>query len=300
MMEGYEKASRRVLVIEDAETLALFLQRRLLADGGAFVVERAKRSGNGHGHKALLEGHYDLVLAPCQGGDALPWDGEPPRQGRTGDPWFRLQPQAQPLPLNREIVFDGVRVLSVVVADIEHSTPLTTTLGPLSMLEFLKEFYLEMIQAVGRAGCTKQYSGDQVLALFEEPVEAIEAALRMCQAFAAFRARWRKQASVEPGLGVGIATGMVASDGGAFRHVLAGAPVIVAARLSALSKGEGAILLDETTYRGLRGADFPVRKARPQQIKGFASPFQLYKVDIPWNQPAEHQVPAEALAEAVL
>jgi len=297
-MEGHKNAARRVLVIEDAETLALFLQRRLLADGQAFVVERARRAGNGH--RKDLEGDYDLVLAQLQGGEAAPWTQEPAGQGKAGAPWFRLQPQAQPSPLNREIVFDGVRVLSVVVADIEHSTPLTRALGPLAMLEFLKEFYLEMIQAVGRAGCTKQYSGDQVLALFEEPSEAVAAALRMCEAFAAFRARWRERASVEPGLGVGIATGMVASDGGAFRHVLAGAPVIVAARLSALSKGEGAILLDETTYRGLRGADLPVRKARPQQIKGFASPFQLYKVDIPWDPPAEHQVQMETLAQAAL
>lgn len=298
MMEGHKKATRQVLVIEDAETLALFLQRRLLADGQAFVVKRAGRSGNGY--RKDLEGDYDLVLAQCQGGDFLPRPPEPPGQGRAGEPWFRLQPQAQTSPLNREIVFDGVRVLTVVVADIEHSTPLTRMLGPLAMLEFLKEFYLEMIRAVDRAGCTKQYSGDQVLALFEEAPEAVEAALRMCEAFAAFRARWRERASLEPGLGVGIATGMVASDSGAFRHVLAGAPVIVAARLSALSKGEGAILLDETTYRGLRGADLPVRKARSQQIKGFASPFQLYKVDVPWNPPAERQASAEALVQAAL
>lgn len=298
-MEEHSKTGRRVLVIEDAETLALFLQRRFLADGEAFIVERARRSGNGHGKD--LQGDYDLVLVHLQGGEASVWPSQPPGETRSSEPWFRLQPQAQTSPLNREIVFDGVRVLTVVVADIEHSTPLTRTLGPLAMLEFLKEFYLEMIQAVGRAGCTKQYSGDQVLALFEEPGEAVGAALRMCEAFIAFRARWREQASSEPGLGVGIATGMVASDGGAFRHVLAGAPVIVAARLSALSKGEGAILLDETTYRGLRSTSLPVRKARPQQIKGFASPFPLYKVDIPWDSaPAEPQVRMEALAGATL
>lgn len=298
-MEARKDSSRKVLVIEDAETLALFLQQRLLADGASFVVERARGSGNGH--RRDLEGEYDLVLAHLQGGDAPLWPTDPPDQARASEPPFRLQPQMQTSPLNREIVFDGVRVLSVVVADIAHSTPLTRALGPLAMLEFLKEFYLEMMQAVGRAGCTKQYSGDQVLALFEEPAEAVAAAIRMCQAYAAFRARWRNRASVEPGLGVGIATGMVASDGGAFRHVLAGAPVIVAARLSALSKAERAVLLDEATYRGLRGMDLPVRKARPQQIKGFASPFQLYRVDICWDSaPAEGQVRMEAVAQAAL
>lgn len=277
------------MVIEDPETLASFIQERLLVDGGSFVVERARRSGNGHGGN--LQGQYDLVLCQVQDG------GKPAAKPAPAEPAFAPQPQGEPPPLNREIVFDGVRVLSVVVADIARSTPLTRVLGPQAMLEFLKDFYLEMMRAVGRAGCTKQYSGDQVLALFEEPAEAVAAALRMCEAFATFRMRWQEQASVGTGLGVGIATGMVAGDAGAFRHVLAGAPVVVAARLSALSKGEGAILLDETTYRGLRGAEGPVRRARPRQIKGFPSPIQVYKIEMPheWAL-AESASPVEALA----
>ncbi|MBC7224216.1 MAG: adenylate/guanylate cyclase domain-containing protein [Anaerolineae bacterium] len=278
-----------MLVIEDPETLATFIQERLLVDGGSFVVERAKRSGNGH--RGNLQGEYDLVLCQVQDG------GRPVAKAAPAEPAFALQPQGEPSPWNREIVFDGVRVLSVVVADIAHSTPLTRALGPQAMLEFLKDFYLEMMRAVGRAGCTKQYSGDQVLALFEEPAEAVEAALRMCEAFGTFRARWREQTSVEAGLGVGIATGMVAGDAGAFRHVLAGAPVVVAARLSALSKGEGAILLDETTYRGVRGAVGSVRKTRPRQIKGFPSPIQVYKIAMPHEEaPKESPTPVAVLA----
>jgi len=282
--------TKRILVIEDAQTLAAFIHARLLVNGGAFIVERAGAGGNGHGR--VPGGAYDLVLANLDGEtvrassllfpgkglqeDAHPILVSPEGAGEGGS--FVPEPQGDTSGVNRELVFDGVRVLSVLVADIERSTPLTRSLGPQGMLEFLKEFYMEMIRAVGRSGCTKQYSGDQVLALFEEATEAVRCAVRMQEAFANFCARWRRRTPVRPGLGVGVATGMVAGDAHQFRHVLAGAPVIVAARLSALSKGDGGILIDEATNSAVRGLIPTVRQAKPRPIKGFDAPLQLYKV----------------------
>ncbi|MGQ9584761.1 MAG: adenylate/guanylate cyclase domain-containing protein [Anaerolineae bacterium] len=283
-------SAKRILVIEDARTLAAFLHRKLLVNGGAFIVERAGSSGNGHGR--TFGGDYDLILANLEGEtvevsnplfpngrfpeDAHPLLVSPP--GAADGPGFLPEPLEDASGANQELVFDGVRVLSVLVADIERSTPLTRSLGPQGMLEFLKEFYLEMIRAVGRSGCTKQYSGDQVLVLFEEPLAAVQRALQMQEAFADLCARWRRRSPVRPGLGIGIATGMVAGDAHQFRHVLAGAPVIVAARLSALSKEESAILVDEATYQAVKGLVPTVRQAKPRSIKGFDAPLQLYRV----------------------
>ncbi len=140
-----------------------------------------------------------------------------------------------------------------------------------------------------------------MLALFEEPTAAVQCALRMQKGFADLCARWRRRSPVRPGLGIGIATGMVAGDAHQFRHVLAGAPVIVAARLSALSKEESpragtdgsllatydlllarfmptAILVDEATNQAVKGIVPTVRQAKPRSIKGFDAPLQLYRV----------------------
>jgi len=283
-------STKRILVIEDAQTLAAFIHTRLLVNGAAFIVEKADASGNGHGR--LPGGAYDLVLANLDGETAQAaslLSSSPEAQedahpillspgGVDGRAEFMPQPQGDTSGLNQGIVFDGVRVLSVLVADIERSTPLTRSLGPQGMLEFLKEFYMEMIRAVGRSGCTKQYSGDQVLALFEDPMEAVRCAIRMQEAFSSLCVRWQRRSPVSAGLGVGIATGMVAGDAYQFRHVLAGAPVIVAARLSTLSKGDGGILVDDATNNALRGLIPTVRQAKPRPIKGFDSPLQLYRV----------------------
>ncbi|NLE75843.1 MAG: adenylate/guanylate cyclase domain-containing protein [Chloroflexi bacterium] len=279
-------APKRVLIIEDAETLAVFMRRQLLETAEPFEVERAC------GATGVSDEEYDLVVAklsvdngqgpkglwaalgaecglhPLQVSPATRGDSEPSAPHEEAIP-------SQP---HRGMDFDGVRVLSVLVADIEQSTPLTRCLGPQRMLEFLKLFYLEMIRAVGDAGCTKQYAGDQVLAVFEDPTEAVRTALRMQTAFTALCAQHLRGLPVRPGLGIGIATGMVAGDADQFRHVLAGAPVIAAARLSGLSKGNGGILIDETTHRALRGSVTSLRQAKPRHIKGFETPLQLYRV----------------------
>ena len=178
------------------------------------------------------------------------------------------------------------RVLSVLIADIEHSSILTRRLGPQRMVAFLEAFYDAMISTVGSTGQAKQCTGDQVLVLFGDPFAAIRCARRMQVAFKNLCKRWGIPLSICSSLGIGVATGLIAGGGPRYAHALAGVPVILAARLSVLAKGEGGILIDESTNRSLNGRLVAERQAKPRRVKGFESPVQLYRVGPPRPRPS--------------
>ena len=176
------------------------------------------------------------------------------------------------------------QTLTVLIADIHSSTELAGVLGPRSMLRFLREFYLEMIKAVGRQGAVKQYTGDQVLVIFDDPKAAINSAIAMQQAFQYLADRWKQRYPEikEMGIGIGISTGPVALDTTRFEHAIAGAPVILAARLSARGKVTGEIFMDEATYNLVKG-HFPLHPVpHPLIIKGFDKPIRTYRLTLPF------------------
>jgi len=195
----------------------------------------------------------------------------------------RLSPLSQilALPTGEEAISRVEQVLTVLIADIHSSTHLAGVLGPRLMLRFLREFYLEMIKAVGKQGTVKQYTGDQVLAIFSSADAAVKAAIAMQQAFNYMAERWQKKRPEigELGLGIGISTGPVALDTTRFEQAIAGEPVILAARLSARGKTSGEIFVDETTYNLLKGR-FPLSPiSHPLVIKGFEKPVRTYRLN---------------------
>ena len=170
--------------------------------------------------------------------------------------------------------------LTVLIADVHASTQLAGVLGPRQMLRFLREFYLEMIETVGKLGTVKQYTGDQVLVVFEDAEAAVKAAMAMQRSFGYLAERWvhRYPEIQDLGIGIGISTGPVALDATRFEHAIAGTPVIVAARLSARGKTQGEIFVDEETYRRVkhRFPFFPI--SHPVIIKGFDKPMKTYRL----------------------
>ncbi len=170
--------------------------------------------------------------------------------------------------------------LTILIADIQASTQLAAILGPKSTLRFLREFYLEMAEAVGAKGFVKQYTGDQILVVFKEPEEALKVAPRMQAAFARLVGRWLDKYPElrEHRLGIGISTGSVAVDTIWSESIIAGYPVILASRLSVRSKPMGDILVDEATAQRVRGR-FPLRPLpSPVIVKGFEAPVRVYRL----------------------
>lgn len=200
--------------------------------------------------------------------------------------------QTQSLRATADEGFDFLneRVATILIADIHDSTPLTQALGAQTMLRFLKEWYMQMIHVVGQEGVVRQTVGDQVLAIFDDPVAAARCAIQMQQSYAEMVARWSARLSLAPlrGLGIGLCTGPVAADDVSFENALAGSPVILAARLSARSKNNGDIFIDDETHRWIEGIVPTVPLPQPTILKGFDRPIQLYRIP--------HELPAPPIA----
>ncbi len=178
-----------------------------------------------------------------------------------------------------EELVEPEQTLTVLIADVQASTQLAAILGPKSTLRFLREFYLEMAEAVGTKGFIKQYTGDQVLAVFKEPEEALRVAPKMQAAFSRLLERWLEKYPElrEHKLGIGISTGFVAMDIIWSESIIAGYPVILASRLSARSKALGEILVDETTAQLVKGRVPLSSMPTPLIVKGFEAPVKVYK-----------------------
>lgn len=174
------------------------------------------------------------------------------------------------------------QILTILIADVQASTQLAMLLGPKATLRFIREFYLEMTEAVGARGVIKQYTGDQILVVFKEPEEALRVAPKMQAAFSRLVERWLDKYPElrEHGLGIGISTGPVMFDAVWSESIIAGTPIILASRLSARSKPLGEILMDEATAQRVRG-QFPLQPMpTPLIIKGFETPLKVYKLAV--------------------
>ncbi|MGQ9585416.1 MAG: sigma 54-interacting transcriptional regulator [Anaerolineae bacterium] len=173
---------------------------------------------------------------------------------------------------------------SVLTAMVLPSAPFTQTLGSRAMLTFLKEFYFEMVQVIGDRGVIRQYTGDRIVALFEEPQSAVEVAIAMWGVFTALAERWKQGSPVVLHLGLGIATGPLSLDATS----VSGSAMHVSHGLSRLDREDGRILTDEATAHALQGTPLePLLTELPQPIHlpGLGDPLNAYRVS-PGEAPA--------------
>ncbi|KPL89225.1 hypothetical protein SE16_01620 [Ardenticatena maritima] len=187
----------------------------------------------------------------------------------------------------------GEHQMTVLAADIRNSTPLTQQFGATRWLRFLKDFYSDMIEVVGNRGIIYQYVGDQIVALFEKPLDAVACAVDMQTTYMRLLHQWemRLETPLESGLGVGIATGTIAIEDTDFDAVLAGTPVVLATRLSARSKERNAVYLDETTFKAILGSPYWAEMLEhPILLKGFHEPVRVYRLARVAGQPTESVV----------
>lgn len=179
---------------------------------------------------------------------------------------------------------EGEQTVTVLAADIRNSTAMTRRLGPQKMLKFLKEFYREMVHVVHEEGTIHQYVGDHILALFESPDAAVQAAHEMQSRFRALVDAWTDDEDdvLEIGLGIGICTGSVVLADTDFDALLAGPTVMLATRLSARDRDAPAIYVDRATATHLqqtrRNELDIVRLERPLLLQGFVAPVDVYRL----------------------
>jgi class 3 adenylate cyclase len=179
---------------------------------------------------------------------------------------------------------------SVMFADIRGFTTLVETQPPEETIELLNTYYTLMFDAIsGQGGVVNQMIGDGLMALFGAPLPlpdtalaAVRAAQDMQELIQLFNAERSAVGKAPIAIGVGIATGeVIAGYTGTQQratYTCIGDTVNLAARLEAHTKAAGrGILLDGVTQAALAGA-LPTDALGPVQLKGKASPTEVFAV----------------------
>jgi adenylate cyclase len=154
---------------------------------------------------------------------------------------------------------------TVLFADLRGYTGLAERLAPARLVPLLDEFFGVLAGATAQnGGRIFHMAGDGMMAGFglQDPVqsgarEALAAGHAMLQGFAPVAGRWRRDLSIEAGIGVGLHTGEVAlgllGPPGRRHTTLVGDTVNVAARLC--SRARAGELLLSCTVAGAINSD---------------------------------------------
>ncbi|HWB51178.1 MAG TPA: adenylate/guanylate cyclase domain-containing protein, partial [Stellaceae bacterium] len=178
----------------------------------------------------------------------------------------------------------GIGRIAFLFTDIKGSTDLYNRVGDARAYGFVREHYAVLTRAVREHdGAVVKTIGDAVMAAFTDPAGALDAALAIRDAIAAFNRHLAAEAGAE---GVAILVKIGLHSGACIAVTLNdrldyfGRTVNLAARLQGESAG-GDIVLSETMARepgvaerlGSLGA-----RAETARVKGFAEPVALRRI----------------------
>ncbi len=180
---------------------------------------------------------------------------------------------------------------SVMFSDIRGFTRLVESQPPEETIELLNTYYTLMFDAIsGHGGVVNQMVGDGLMAIFGAPLplddsagSAVRAAREMIELVELFNHE-RESANKPPiRIGIGIATGeMVAGYTGTQQratYTCVGDTVNLAARLEEHTKAAQRPVLIDSATRALLGASVKVTAIEPVQLRGKASPVEVFALD---------------------
>jgi adenylate cyclase len=157
------------------------------------------------------------------------------------------------------------RELTVLFSDIRGFSGIAERMTPEQLVGFMTDYLSAMTEIVlDERGLLDKYIGDGIMAVYGAPValpdhayRACRTGLRMVEAVAAQRDRWRRWGVEDLRIGVGINTGpMIVGNIGSverFEYTVLGDEVNIAARLEGLTKTrDGEVFLSEATWRLVR------------------------------------------------
>jgi class 3 adenylate cyclase len=197
----------------------------------------------------------------------------------TGDMWAATRRRAETRIHARSISVKRARTpvaktvsVTVLFADLRGYTRLAEKLAPAQVVPLLEEFFAILSKATEvHGGRVYHVAGDGLMAGFgvDDPDQdgardALTAGYAMLNGFSGIAARWRRELSIETGIGIGLHQGNVALGlFGPPRHrtaTLVGDTVNVAARLCSRARA-GEVLFSCTVAASLDAhpsADAPV------------------------------------------
>ena len=179
---------------------------------------------------------------------------------------------------------------TILFSDIRNFTAMSETMTPQQVVEFLNDYFSEMVEAVfEHNGVLDKFIGDAIMAVFgsldsapDHPRRAVLAALRMKALLAKINGERAVTGKAPIGMGIGIHTDdvIVGNIGSRKRleYTVIGDGVNTCSRLQALNKDFGTmILISETTHEAVRD-EFVCRPMPEAQLRGKAKPLQFYEV----------------------
>lgn len=162
------------------------------------------------------------------------------------------------------------RTLTVLFTDIQGFTPLFEREDPIRLTELLNRYFNLLATIIyENHGDIDKFLGDGLMAFFENPRSAVQAALEMQRRLQIFNNQQAAHLGLELNTRIGLATGpcMIARLGSAARRevTIIGDAVNFASRLQSLAPPNG-ISMDEATYRIIGSP--PQCIGRDVQVKG--------------------------------
>jgi class 3 adenylate cyclase len=180
------------------------------------------------------------------------------------------------------------RTVTILMADIRGSTPLTEELPAEDVMRLLNTFLAHMTDVImEHAGTIDEFIGDAIMVLFGAPTatpdhadRAVACSIAMQNRMAAVNEENRAAGLPAVSMGIGVNTGpVVVGNIGSDRRAkygVVGIDVVLSARIQAQATA-GQILISEAT-RVASGAAVRVSKSHDAPLKGVTKPVTLHDV----------------------
>jgi adenylate cyclase len=185
--------------------------------------------------------------------------------------------------MNVTVLMSDVRGYSTIA---EHADPMALA----GQLNAHRALLIDAIQA--HEGTHMQFTGDGVMAVFGAPFpqedhadRGVRAALQMLTTQDELNKEWVKEGLTPFNIGIGLSTGEVAAallgSSERMEYTLVGDTVNLSARLQALARPGGQIILSGATYRGLQEpTSIDAQEMEPTIVKGRETPVLAYRIQV--------------------
>jgi adenylate cyclase len=193
--------------------------------------------------------------------------------------------------VNPQLVEPRKTEITVMFSDIRGFTTISEKLDAQDLALFLNGYLSDMTKIVfDTQGTLDKYIGDAVMAFwgapFEEPdhaANACRASLAMMKTVRAMQKQWEAEGKPKLDIGIGLNSGSasVGNMGSTLRYgyTALGDTVNLSSRLEGLNKEYGThILVNESTYAGVKEDGFLFRELDIIRVKGKLQPVTIYEL----------------------
>jgi adenylate cyclase len=191
--------------------------------------------------------------------------------------------------------------LTVMFSDIRGFTTISEKLSPQELVHLLNEYLTAMTDIVFKYdGLLDKYIGDAIMAVWGDPVDQPDHALRGCRTalemmntLTNLQVKWQQEGWPHVDIGIGLNSGemVVGNMGSAMRfdYTVMGDNVNLGSRLEGTNKEYGThIIISESTYDAVK-QDMFCRELDAVRVKGKKLPVKIYELICEMRDKGSHE-----------